>query len=178
MKGGSFSDYVTWQSDNNILRALGHVTTDRLIGNMYRMDSWGAPKLPGDDAGGGDEVVRHLIFEANVRVEQKLTTNNKDSSPVAAMTGSVSNGNQSNGTAATDRGCWTIGLINSKFKYLSAETFGYKINANGKALKKKQVWILEPSGDGDTVVMRSHLNKFIAVDQFGNVTCDQVGNLG
>ena len=37
-----------------------------------------------------------------------------------------------------------------------------------------QVWILEPSGDGDSVVLRSHLNRFIAVDQFGNVTCDQV----
>merc|ERR1711881_167402 len=58
-------------------------------------------------------------------------------------------------------------------KYLSAETFGYKVNSNGKTLKKKQVWILEPSGDGDTIVLRSHLNKYIAVDQFGNVTCDQ-----
>ena len=93
------------------------------------------------------------------------------------MTGSlVSNGHQNgtNGTAATDKGCWTVGLINSKFKYLSAETFGYKVNSNGKTLKKKQVWILEPSGDGDTIVLRSHLNKYIAVDQFGNVTCDQV----
>ena len=56
-----------------------------------------------------------------------------------------SNGNGSsnghNGTAATERGCWTIGLINSKFKYLSAETFGYRTNANGKTLKKKQVKI-------------------------------------
>ena len=51
-----------------------------------------------------------------------------------------SNGGSSNGsTAATDKGCWTIGLINSKFKYLSAETFGYRTNANGKTLKKKQV---------------------------------------
>ena len=95
------------------------------------------------------------------------------------MTGSlVSNGNGhqngTNGTAATDKGCWTVGLINSKFKYLSAETFGYKVNSNGKTLKKKQVWILEPSGDGDTIVLRSHLNKYVAVDQFGNVTCDQV----
>jgi hypothetical protein len=77
-------------------------------------------------------------------------------------------------TAATDKGCWTIGLINSKFKYLSAETLGFRTNANGKALKKKQVWILEPSGDGESVVLRSHLNKYVAVDQFGNVTCDQV----
>lgn len=85
-----------------------------------------------------------------------------------------SNGHSTNGsTAATDKGCWTVGLINSKFKYLSAETFGFRTNANGKALKKKQVWILEPSGDGESVVLRSHLGKYVAVDQFGNVTCDQ-----
>ena len=95
------------------------------------------------------------------------------------MTGSTvtnghQNGSSANGTAATINGCWTVGLINSQFKYLSAETFGFKINANGKALKKKQVWILEPSKEGDTVVLRSHLNKYLAVDQFGNVICDQV----
>ena len=59
--------------------------------------------------------------------------------------------------------------------YYSAETYGYRTNANGKSLRNKQVWTLSPSGDGESVVLRSHLDRYIAVDQFGNVTCDQVG---
>merc|ERR1711971_162365 len=65
---------------------------------------------------------------------------------VAAMTanGTTANGGQDGEKVAPppEKGSWTIGLINSRFKYLSAETFGFKINANGKAMKKKQVWIL------------------------------------
>ena len=56
----------------------------------------------------------------------------------------------------------------------SAETFGYRINANGKSLRNKQVWTLTPSGDGESVILKSHLDRYVAVDQFGNVTCDQV----
>ena len=119
---------------------------------MYRLSSWTPPpqKTCENAEASLENNDRIIIFEANVKYHK-----------VAAMTGSnVANG--SNGTSATERGCWTIGLINSKYKYLSGETFGYKINANGKALKKKQVWILEPSGDGDTIVMRSHLNKYFS----------------
>ncbi|CAG9839656.1 unnamed protein product [Diabrotica balteata] len=78
-------------------------------------------------------------------------------------------------TQNQQKGCWTIGIINSKFRYLTAETFGFKINANGTSLKKKQIWTLEPdnSGAGDSLIyLKSHLGKYLAVDSFGNVTCE------
>ena len=56
--------------------------------------------------------------------------------------------------------------------YMTQETFGNKINANGKTMKKKQMWTVEPSGDGTTVCLKSHLGKFLIVDKFGNVTCE------
>ena len=55
---------------------------------------------------------------------------------------------------------------------MTQETFGNKLNANGKTMKKKQMWILEGSGDGKTICLKSHLGKYLIVDKFGNVTCD------
>ncbi|CAH0564572.1 unnamed protein product [Brassicogethes aeneus] len=78
-------------------------------------------------------------------------------------------------TQNQQKGCWTIGLINSKFRYLTAETFGFKINANGTSLKKKQIWTLEPDSAtaGESLIyLKSHLGKYLAVDSFGNVTCE------
>ncbi|XP_047994891.1 protein singed [Leguminivora glycinivorella] len=78
-------------------------------------------------------------------------------------------------TQNQQKGWWTIGLINSRYRYLTAETFGFKINANGTSLKKKQIWTLEPaSGNANDsmIYLRSHLDKYLAVDSFGNVTCD------
>ncbi|XP_015512233.1 protein singed [Neodiprion pinetum] len=83
------------------------------------------------------------------------------------QTNGSENGSSDNGV---DRTGWTVGLINGQFKYLTAETFGFKINANGASLKKKQLWTLE--GSEQQVFLRSHLDRYLAVDQFGNVTCE------
>jgi len=67
---------------------------------------------------------------------------------------------------------WKMGLLHSRGRYLTAETFGFKINATGTALRKKQLWIVEyhPSED-DTVYIRSHLGRYLSGDRRGNAAC-------
>lgn len=68
---------------------------------------------------------------------------------------------------------WKVGLVNHQLKYLTAETFGFKINASGATLRKKQLWIVEHDPDEeDTVYLRSHMGKYLAGDKKGNATCN------
>lgn len=64
------------------------------------------------------------------------------------------------------KGWWTIGLINGLHKYMTAETFGYKLNANGASLKKKQLWTLEPSNTGESKLLPFY--SFLYCMQFHN----------
>jgi len=67
---------------------------------------------------------------------------------------------------------WRVGLLNSRGRYLTAETFGFKINATGTALRKKQSWTIEyHRSEDDTVFIRSHLGRYLAGDRRGNATC-------
>lgn len=68
---------------------------------------------------------------------------------------------------------WKVGLVNHLCKYFTAETFGFKINASGATLRKKQQWTIEQDrNEEDTVYIISHLGKYLAGDQKGNATCE------
>jgi len=79
----------------------------------------------------------------------------------------------SNGISSSEILEWKLGLINDKSCYLTAETFGFKINASGNTLRKKQTWTLvHDNKEEDTIYIRSHLNRFMRGDSKGNVFCD------
>ena len=67
---------------------------------------------------------------------------------------------------------WKVGLVNHLNKYFTAESFGFKINAAGANLRKKQMWTIEQDPhEEDTVYFRSHLGKYLAGDKKGVATC-------
>ncbi|XP_067672774.1 protein singed-like [Haliotis asinina] len=66
---------------------------------------------------------------------------------------------------------WKVGLINDG-KYLTAETFGFKVNASGSGLKKRQTWILEQDTKDEVVYIKSHLGRYLSTDKYGKVTCE------
>lgn len=62
--------------------------------------------------------------------------------------------------------------MNSAMKYLTAETFGNKVNASGTQLKKKQIWFLEQDPKEKYVYIRSHLGRYLTPDRFGELTAE------
>ena len=64
-----------------------------------------------------------------------------------------------------------VGLLNCRQKYLTAETFGFKINASSGTMRKKQLWTIEPGAE-DVIYIRSHLGRYMIADKKGNITCD------
>jgi fascin 1 len=39
-------------------------------------------------------------------------------------------------------------------------------------LRKKQLWLLIPGKEPNVVGLKSHLGKFLSLDQYGNVSCE------
>ena len=67
-----------------------------------------------------------------------------------------------------------LGLMNdASKKYLTLETFGFKLNVDGVSLKKKQIWTLEQDEGSQICYFRSHLNRYLSADPKGNVKCEE-----
>lgn len=69
---------------------------------------------------------------------------------------------------------WNLGLINhATKKYLTLETFGFKLNVDGTSMKKKQMWTLEQDEGSQICYFRSHLKRYLSADPRGNVKCEE-----
>jgi len=55
---------------------------------------------------------------------------------------------------------------------LTAETFGFRINANGTSLKRKQIWYLEADPSSEKVYFRSNLGRYLSTTAAGAFTGD------
>lgn len=72
-----------------------------------------------------------------------------------------------------DRIPWSVGFRNFQGLYLTVETFGHRVNANGKSMKKKQIFHLEQDEGADKqLYIRTHLGRYLTSKADGTFAAD------
>jgi fascin 1 len=68
---------------------------------------------------------------------------------------------------------YQVGLMNEAGKFLTAEPFGFKLNVSATAIKKRQIWTIEPDQEiADCICIKSHLGRYLSADKDGKVTAE------
>lgn len=65
---------------------------------------------------------------------------------------------------------WTFGLKGSNGKYFTVESFGDKLNVDGKSMKAKQIFLLETIEGSEAVRLRTPNNKYLSGSAKGDLT--------
>lgn len=68
---------------------------------------------------------------------------------------------------------WSVGFRNHQGLYLTVESFGDRVNFNGKSMKKKQIFQLEQDeGAAKELYIRTHLNRYLTAKADGSFSAD------
>jgi len=70
---------------------------------------------------------------------------------------------------------WSFGLRNAAGNYLTAETFGNRINCNASIMKKKQIFFLEQDASTGKVYIRTPQGKYLSTTAAGAFSGDGEG---
>lgn len=62
---------------------------------------------------------------------------------------------------------WSFGLRNGANRYLTAESFKFKLATSATIMKKKEIWFLEQTPGESHVCIRSHLRRYLKVNSDG-----------
>jgi hypothetical protein len=125
-----------------------------------------APPPPPQFQNGSSSV---MVTSSSSNSSSNSSCNNSVSQEANASSSSLSNVNINNvGVTAK----LNLGLMNTEGKYLTAENFGFKINATGNTLRKKQKWLIEQDND-EFVYLISPLACYLSTDKYGKLSCEK-----